>query len=494
MVSDIKKPFDLELILISAIGSNRLHEITNRDIYEQNANVFNKNGLFSTIIFGEIGSLDRYENYGYINTHLKILHPLIYRHVIGLKSLYKDIIESKRYVIYDEKENDFVESNKIDGNTGYSFFIKYFDKIKYKETGSKKRANLIKFIKKYSLKDVYMDKWLVLPAGYRDYVVTNSGKILEDSINDLYRKLLTLSSTAKQISDDSSNPVYVDGIRLKIQKTVYEIYAYIENILEGKEGYIRGKWVKRSIMYGTRNVLTAPNIKMDKYGAPNVPKFNDTSIGIYQYVKGVFPLYLNKVRDAFLNSKFTPESNNSYLVNRKTLKKEIVSLSEKSRSNWITDEGLEKTINKLIQDELKINPVIIDDHYLYLVYDDGKTINIIEDIESLPDGKDPKYVRPLKYIELLYLPMINEFSKYPAVITRYPVTGYGSTYPSNLYCKTTINGRKVKYTGPNSINETVLYEYPDFKSKYYNSMSVHTSHLHLLGADYDGLSLLVHVK
>jgi len=482
-----KQPFNLELLILTSNMVNLLGEVKSKDVYEQNSTVFKEDGLFSTKIFGEVGTEERMTRYGYINLNLHVFHPLIYRYLTKLNSLYKKIINGTAYVIFDEKEKDFVEVNPTDGHTGFKYFIKYYDKIQFKRTDSDQRDNIIKFLKKYKAKDIIVNKWLVIPAGLRDYVVTPSGKVMESEINNLYRKVLTVANTAKLFKEEN-NDDYTNKVRVRLQKSINDVYEYIENILEGKEGFIQGKWVKRRLLYGSRNVLTALPIEMSSIDDPQAPRYNDIVIGLFQYIKNILPITIFKVRTKFLDRYFSTNTTTTYLINKTTLKRELVELSEKSRSNWITDEGLENTINKLTQDVIKDSPVVIDGHYLLLVYDTGNEIRIIESIDDVMQNNDvdKNKIRPITYGELFYLAIEDTIGKYKGYATRYPIANYGNVYPGNIYVKTTVKGRVVKYSGIGTMEPKEIKEYPILGMKWFNSMSVHPTHLGRLGGDYDG--------
>ncbi len=212
----------------------------------------------------------------------------------------------------------------------------------------------------------------------------------------------------------------------------------------------------------------------------------DTIVGLYQTIKGLLPIAIFQTRTKFLSNVFDPESSRAMLINKKTLKLEPTDISEKSRSRWITDDGLEETINKLSQDAIKNSPIVIDDHYLLLVYDDGKEIRIINDIDKLPTDKDKKHVRPITYGELFYLSIFDIVKEYPAYLTRYPVTEYGSIVPVTVYLKSTVKGRKVNVWLPGAFEPKKAIEYPIVGTKYLQSMAPPTKHLERLGADMDG--------
>jgi hypothetical protein len=477
----------MELLILNTSMINTIGEVTSKDIFSQNSTTFKTDGLFSTEIFGEIGSPERLVNYGYIDLTLDCIHPLIYRHLSKLKSLYKDIMLGNRQAIFDTSINDFVEVPKQEGETGITFFLKHYDVLTPPQTDSNERKELISFIKKYKLKDIKINKYLVIPAGLRDYTKTESGKELEDEINNLYRKTLTIANTAGQFKDNQDDNPFLNNIKIKLQKSINEIYDYIENILEGKEGYAAGKWAKRRLSYGTRNVLTSYPLKVNNFKDKNRPKATDSVIGIYQYLKAVLPITINKVRSKFLDDIFSLESVNSFLINKKTLEKEIVTLSEKTRSTWLTNDGIESTVNKLKQDSIKSSPIIIDGHYLYLIYDDGETIQVLKDINDLDNTLDKKLVRPMTYVELFYLSIFDNVKNNAAYITRYPITGVGSIYPSTVYLKVSTEGRKVTYVTIHG-EKIEIPDYVNLDKPYFNSMAVHPSHLDRLNGDMDGKS------
>jgi len=481
-----KIPFNIELLILTTDLIKYLGEVKSKDTYEQNSTVFKEDGLFSSTIFGPKGSRERMEKFGYIDLHIPVFHPLIYRHLISLESLYKGILDGSKYAIWDDKIKNFLPADKTTGETGYNFFIKHFDEIKFRETDSDLRKNKINFIKKYKAKDVLISKYLVIPAGMRDRTELPNGKILEDEINNLYRKLLTVANTAKRFRIDAKDNPIINTVKNRLQKAVLDIYEYIENILSGKEGFIQGKWTKRTITYGTRNVITALPIKIRHNKQPNRPKMDHTVIGIFQFAKAITPVTIYQIRTKFLNRVFDQNSNMSYLYNKKTLEKEMVEISEKTRSNWITDEGLENTINKLSQDEIKRSPIIVDDHYMFLLYDDGKNIELIDDVNSLPYTYNKKYIRPMTYIELLYLALYDVADRYPGFVTRYPITGLGSVYPTKFYIKVNLNPRVVNLRLHGQAEGVTLYEYPNLNEPFFSSMSPHITHLDRLDADFDG--------
>ena len=486
-------PLNISLLILNNEILRKIGEVKSKDVYEQNSTTFKKDGLFSTDIFGAVGSKERLKRFGYINMGLEILHPRIYKELISLSSLYKGILEGKKYAVYDNKTKDFVETDKLEGETGYGFFFKYYDQIKFRTNTSTQRLFKILFIKKYKLEDVKISNYVVIPAGIRDYVVTESGKVLENEINNIYRKLLTVSNTAQQFKHETRDIEFINQIRVRLQKVVLEIYEYLENMLDGKSKFIQGKWTKRSVFYGTRNVITGTPESIKNLENPNEVSDATAVLGPLQAAKGLMPIAIFELRTKFLNNVFDIQSDKANLIDPKTLLRGPISINEKIRSQWVTDEGLEGIVNKFIQAELLMSDIIISDkYYLYLILDEGDTITIVNDGTTIPDEKK-SLLRPMKYIELMYITLFDVVKKYKALLTRYPITGYGSTVIVELKLKATTRTREVKIKYNPADQGVIAPEYPLFKqgvSPFY-SLTVPSIYLSGLSADFDGETIVV---
>ena len=478
-------PLDISLLIINKKIISALHEIVSPDVFEINTTEFKKDGLFSELIFGIPGSKERMVNFAYIDLNVKVLHPRVFKEIISLSSFYKKIVYGTDYAVFDEKEKDFIPATKADGDTGFNFFLKHYDKIDFKQTGSTKREFKIKFIKKYSLNEVLIDKYLVIPAGLRDYTLTESGKELEHEINALYRRVLRVASSAKQFKDDTSSNNFINSVRLRVQKSINEVYDYIENLLDGKGGFIQDKWTKRSINYGTRNVITAAPNEIKDLKDKHRPHALSAEVGLLQATKGLLPMAIFSLRNNFLYDVFDPESTKARLINAKTLKREMVDISEATRGKWVSDEGLEDTINKLRQPEIITSNILIDKHFLFLIEETKDTIRVIDDINKYPNI-DTKTLRPITYMELIYLAMYDIVKKYPAFITRYPITGLGSIDIVEPYLKTTLESRRMNVYLRGSTDPILLNEYPILGKSIYTGLAIPQIMLEALAADFDG--------
>lgn len=479
-------PFNLDLLVIDEQIAKTMLPVTDLHIFEGSSKNFHPKGLFSVEIFGRIGDSARNKTYSYINFNIPILHPLIFEIYGQLKGLYSDIMLSKAYAVWNEEIDDFEKSTPTAGETGYSFFFKHFRNIKLKTNESPKRDFNIKIIEKYMNK-LTMTRLLVMPAGLRDFEVDESGKPTEDEINTKYRKVISLSNLVDTTSKDFNSPIY-DSVRASLQVAVYEIYVYIKSLLEGKHKLILGKWAARRINNGTRNVITTLNSDTSELHGSRSVSCNETVVGLYQYLKSTTPMSIYDLRSGFLSKVFVGPNSPALLVNKKTLKKEQVNISPTIFDEWMTSEGLEKIINKYGVEDLRKLPIDIDGYWLGLIYKDDKSFKIFQDIEDLPENMDRKKVYPINFTELLYISVYRKSKIVSGFVTRYPITGYGSIYPSKIYLKTTVPSKMVYELNDTWAPDTsaVANEFPEDDGVFFNSMSPATSHLGRLGGDFDG--------
>ena len=471
--------FNIEIIAPTAQDVKMLGEITNPNIFESSTNRFDRAGLFSTDIFGPVGSAARNTTLGYIDLKLKILHPFVFQTLCSLNSKYEDIIAGKTRAKLDRDKWDLVEDKS--GETGYTFFLNVLPRIRFNDNNSNERKYKIDLVRKYT-KDEYMfDKFIVLPAGLRDYRVDETGQPVEDEVNSLYRKVLAVTALLKTIRIQESNLYQLDPIRYKLQKSIVAVWDHFMNLIDGKYGFVQGKWTKRSIANGTRNVLTPVPYKLTNLNNPKITT-NHSVCGIYQYIKAIGPIAMNRVKSVFINKFLSPNSSSAMLVDPTTMKTTMVNIKMNKRDEWLSMEGLNRTMNKMKQAELRFEPVMIDGYYLQLLYDNGRDVILFNDTKEIPDNLEKGYIRPITYIELFYLAIYDIKDKYPGFLTRYPVISLGGTYPCYVYVKTTFKSRVVNLTMNG--NKREIEEYPILGEECMESVSASTQHLKGLGGDF----------
>lgn len=482
-------PFNIELLNLTKERVAALKPVKTLDIFDGATSNFHEDGLFSTSVFGRIGEERRDTQFSFIELKTTVFHPLIYRNLCQLKALYKGIMAGTHYAVWSNEEKDFVNADALTGDTGFSFFMSHWRDIDFKETKSVTRKTRVELIVKYKDRAL-VNRILVIPAGLRDIEVGKDGRYQQDAINELYRRIISASRTIANTDHNENDPT-LNQSRKSIQFNFCEIYDLLEKTLAGKRGFIQDKWASRKVFNGTRNVISAIDVSSPIMGAKNSIRVTDTVVGLYQHIKAIEPVTINLLMQGQLSRVFGAVQGRALLVNPKTLKAEYVDVATDVFDRWNSPEGISKVITSFSEVEIRHRPVKIQGHYLALIYvGPDNTFKIISDIDDVPEGRSKKDVRPLSLCELIYLSGYNQWNRYPSLVTRYPITGLGSIYPSTTYVKTTIRSEIRKELGDDwepMGEDYVAYEFPSQTHPVFvDSLSPHSSRLAGLGGDFDG--------
>lgn len=448
---------------------------------------FHSMGFYSNEIFGRVGTKERNSRHSFINLRCKVLHPKTYEELNRLGSLYTGIIQGKVYATWDDKEKDFIKSDILDGETGFAFFMTHFKEIKFKTTKSHKRALRLDVLNKFrDISDIHF--FLVMPAGLRDLTVSESGRPVEDDINKLYRKVLMAANGIPDSLAFKNDPT-LDRVRWSIQASINAVYTAIMEMLGGKHGFLQAKWGSRKVVHSTRNVITAMDPGSEDLESEKSFDNSTTLVGLYQTLRGIEPVITMYSMPNGIASELIENIDNSVnLIDSKTLKSVNVNVSEKERVKWGTVEGRSGLISHYYEVGNRHRPVTIDGYYLKLIYTDSKHYRLLNDISELPKDKDAKKVRPLTWAEYFYITALPRIEHTRMHITRYPLTGVESTYPTVPYLKTTVKTFSLVPLNENwepDANGLTLIEFPDTvnESAFFDTVSPATSQLVNLGAD-----------
>lgn len=482
-------PFNIRILELTDAKLSGVRPVTSLDIFESaGSQNFHPDGFYSPVIFGRVGDENRAKRFSYIDIKIPIMHPMIYRTIVKLKQLYGDILSGKEYAVFNPDIQDFERSNATDGQTGYQFFLSKWRDIKFEPTKSTERSFNIRLIQQ-SYDVALTSRIIVMPAALRD-MEFDGQRFKSDEINSLYWQLLSTSNTIN-LAAIRNNPEALNVTRISLQNKFNAIYDMIERMVEGKEKLLMSKFASRRIQDGTRNVITAMATSTPVLGGEGNVGFNNTVIGLYQMLKASRPIAIYSIKNGFLQKVFPSVSMPAMLVNKKTLHAEGVMLKPQYYDRWATDEGLEKVLTSYGNEDVRHRPLEIEGRYMGLIYKGpDMSFKIFQDIDELPEGFDPKYVSPLTFTELLYYSTYRSVNGLPLHVTRYPITGLGSIYPSFSYIKTTVLGEVRKELDENwepyPDNTHTAYQCPIAGMPFINSLVPHSARLTGLGADFDG--------
>jgi len=441
------------------ITINECPQVTN-PIYLDMNNVPTDDGLFSYTLFGLSGSYDRKTIFGYIDLKKKFLHPVVYRLLVSIDRRISKIVDGSMYVTLDEKGLIVVDNEK--GKTGLEFLHKNFDKINFKLTGSRVREEKIQVFKSLKRNEAFLDKWLVIPAFYRDVNLSKSGsgKIGVDEINSLYTKIVSISNTLSVESDYDFMGFISEN---KLQLYLLEIYETLTKSMAKKTGIIRQALMGKSIDYATRAVISAPRINSNEWDKQEIP-FGYTGIPLAQLLVLYYPFFIygisNYFEEIFNTTKYVLDQD------RVTQHALINPMDD------YTPDKIKKMMNlyiKSIPDRFQRLPVNTENGTKYLkVYENDN-------------------LRDLTLTDLLFTVATKVCEDKMVYITRYPMETHQGIYPSKIKILTTYK------TMDSSINSTYFNDYPYIDSSlpildstFIDTVVMNNSYLDALGGDYDG--------
>lgn len=459
------------------IKVNKLEEISDPMLFVRGG-VPSSTGLLSTDIFG-VSINDRKTTYAYIDLHDYFIHPFVYKLLLRLNRNFSHIVHgTKKYVI----DKGLLVEDEESGETGIRFLYDNWEKINFDKNNSLIRNERIDLLNAYKKNVIFTKYWLVIPAFYRDVNLQNieKGKLSHHEINDKYSKLIRLASL---LSNSNSFEFTLISTKAKIQNTLVEIYDLLKGKLEKKQGLIRKNLLGKSVDYGARAVISAPTFHTNKWDEMDIDLYH-VGIPLSQCCSLFTPFIVSWVK-GFFRREFE-KSGNKYLVKDGD---KLVFVELDNPELYFNDEYIKKQIDQFIFSytdrfvpiELPIkskeitSPVYL--RFAGRVYDD----------------KDPttgsSLDRNATWCDILYQAAVDVCSDKMVYVTRYPITDYFSTFPSQITVLSTTE------TVPVFINGTVYKHYPYIdlsKSKDAISTSFHDtvtmSNLMLkgLGGDYDG--------
>ncbi len=479
-------PFKIELLIPTKQDLMGVKQVKVMDIMEGFTKNFHPDGLFSAELFGKVGEERRSKTFAYIKLNVPIFHPLIYKVICDLKELYGEIMAGKSYAVFDTVSNDFVKSNIAEGDTGYAFFVKHFAKLKFEQRNSITRKLYIEFIEMHR-NNPYIEQLIVMPAGLRDYVVDEDGKPSEDEINALYRSIMATANALENINL-STSPEFADSSRSDLQTKVLELYRYLISLIIGKHKLVQGSFLARQVSNTTRNVISAYIPEVRRWGDDSSISPNTVVMGLYQFLRNIMPLVVYHVRTKYAHLVFSSANTNMTVTDAKTLKSKQVPVLSKAFNTWMTYDGIEKVCDQYSQESMRHYPIMIGADYLGLIYKgpDG-TFKFLQDIDDVPEGRSKKDVSPITMTEFLYLCVYEESMDSFGYSTRYPVTSFGSTFPNDIFLRTTTRSEvRVELDDNWQPTAKKAKAFPIRGDRFFNSMSVPVSHLPRLGGDHDG--------
>lgn len=460
------------------IKVNNLQEITNPIFFIRDG-VPTSDGLLSNEIFG-ISKDQRANIFAYIDLTEWFLDPLVYKMWSRMDKRITEIVHGTKKFIINSK-GDFVEDEE-NGKNGIKFLKDNIDKIKIKRTDSSKRDVNIEFIEKNKDK-IFINKYIVIPAYYRD-VNSEAGRIGVGDINKLYDALLIAVRSLKETADFGIS--LSNASRGRIQEIILNIYNWFtsEPNIPKKYGIIRQAVMSKTVDYGSRLVLSSPQLKCERMEDMMVT-LDHSAIPLASALSNFFPYILYWLR-TFFENEFGGTGHYPYR-DKKT--KEIKYVKVRDPLIEFSDDRIKKEINRYIKGySNRLIPIEIpnDEGLNLYMYFKGRNKKS-EDIDD-PDTT-PLINRRLTWCDLFYM-AADEVTKDKAIlITRYPMDSYFNQFPTKVIISST------KETEPMYYDNKFYKFYPKIReedigsntsNKFIDTMTLSNLYLKAIGGDYDG--------
>ena len=460
------------------IKVNKLEEVTDPMLFDKG--MPSSLGLLSTDIFGTT-SKERKTTYAYINLNGYFLHPFIYKLLKRINRNFESIVHStKKFVI---KDGELIRDEE-NGETGLTWLYNNWEKLNFTKNNSLMRNERVDVLSAYKKDVIFTKYWIVMPAFYRDVNLqaVGKGEILKPhEINTLYSKLIRY---AAMIKNENNFSFVLDNTRTNLQLTLVEIYDEIKSKIEKKHGLIRKNLLGKSIDSGARMVISAPIYHANK-PEDTIVDFYHTGIPL-AYCCGLFmPFLIPWLRNYFKQKLMDYE--------HKFPVKDGGYIELESPELYYNDEYLRKQVNSFIYsvnnrfENIKVPTKNTNKDYYFMftarVYD-----------EEHPISESPMIERYATWCDVLYQAMVEITADKMVYLTRYPITDYFGSFPTQITVLST------QRTVPFYVDGKVYKHYPDIQ--YYQGSNkestafidtVKFSNLYCgaAGADYDGDQITV---
>ena len=280
------------------------YEVKTSDVYLKNSNKLHPEGIYSEEIFGRIGTEKRLERFGYIDLGHIFIHPEVISDIRKFIPKFSKWLDNKVEIGIDTNTGEFVAIDKGKEIPSNVKIINNFKELKeVLESGEfnwdkafAKDDKTARFLKD-NLNLIFITKWLVLPAGYRDIFETNKG-YQEKDLSKAYKALISKVNTLKallnpnnqsnsnnsqdniedklkgelasallgQDNNNTQNQNQTQDSNTTINELIKEVQKYLifvdrklKDDLRGKNKYIRGSKLSKRVDHSARLVLAHDN-------------------------------------------------------------------------------------------------------------------------------------------------------------------------------------------------------------------------------------------
>lgn len=487
---------------------NELEEIDDPMFFSR-SNTPTPTGLLSNEIFG-ITKDDRTTIFAYI--HLAgetFMHPLAYKIWCRLDSNVKLCAYEMDTFSLDKSTSKLKPDPN--GDNGIKFLKKIIKDIDFKKSNSDKRNIRTRFLEVYRDK-LFIEDFVVIPAGYRDVDTEAGGRVGVGEINKMYNAILRDCKALKE-SDDYG--LTLNGsLRGRIQDSIVKVYDFlafgrdpstgIESQASGlsrKLGLIRRAGMKKSFDWGSRLVICTQNLRKENLD-DLVVDIDSIGLPLAAICANYYPYMMFWLRQWFAN-QFSDEDD---ILGWDPKKKQASKVHIKDWREYYNDERFKEELDRFMHGSsnrfIAIEAPVVEVDKVpkgarpYLMFkgmhitDESVRKRLEKGYGQPEEGYTfPIHERPLTWCDLIYRAAIDITRDKMTLVSRFPIDTYWNQYPAKIKVVSTIE------TTPMIIDNTYYKEYPSINindinkntsNKFVDVALPNNVRLDSIGGDFDG--------
>lgn len=491
MIADIGSP-DLY------VKANDLPEVKSGTLFGSQSSAPDEEGLVSYEIFGNPGSKKRAKQFAYIDLGDIFLHPMAYDALIMLAKPIKGILEGDGYYYIDPSGNLVKVSSPSDAPKGFDcgqgchWLKRNFKKLNFsKDQMSVVRKDRINFLTSLSEDEMFISKWLVIPAYYRDVDINTNKK---NDINMMYQNILSQANAIKSMRGMFDSEEVTDSHR-KIQAKINEMYQYFFTFMGGSKAFIQKHVLGKAPDYSARMVISTA--KTNSNNPDEMQTDYSHTAAPLSMVLECFAPFIEYGFKQFVRGQI----NGSDYIYTKTANGELkrIPLADHWEQCLTHDyiHNLIKTYTDSKEHRLDYFTVEAEDgSQIPLGYVTSKgTITSTDAAEF----EHKEYItRPITLCEMFYMIAMDTVKDKQIMITRFPIEDYQNIYPSlmniipyEITKKVTVHGKEYPRYPDITMDDIKNKKESFICEKFNDTLQLFPTYLKALGADFDGDTVTV---
>ena len=376
------------------------------------------------------------------------IHPMLYEMIQTRMKWLNGVIAGEKYAIVDAPTGQrgplkVVPPETKGAGTGLDFLYNNFKRIDWEKDDPDQSVDISfrdKLFNKLDRDEFFINKWLVVPAYYREE--SSLEGTMGDELNKLYKELIMY---ARSMKIDYGFQLFNASTKMAIQQCLLTVYRSTMSPLTGKHLQPNGTWagsaknalfrknlLGKTVDFTVATVISSPNNSMAKSPKDLPAKFGYGGFPLINVVSMFQPFFVAYMSEFLTNyleqaeQKIRYKRFNMYQFSNKEIEHILKGYmkSEHERFKpimfYYIDENDEKRWVQILMKE----------------YDGSiPRERILEEERRLTE--EPGYkaqlkpiaYRPLTYTDLIYISAIDIVKDKHVLVTRYPIAFYQNISP-----------------------------------------------------------------